>query len=249
MVKAFYPNKTLTFEPRQGRRFAIGDVHGCFKTLHYLVTEVIQLTQDDQLFLLGDYINRGPDSPGVLHFLIYLQQNGYQVFPLRGNHEQMLLDDWKDYQRLHSTQYQSHVKNWTLNNAFIDKNGQLMPELDKFLNNLPYYYELNDFYLVHAGFDFDLGVPHALEDFERMLWVRYFEPDYAIIQQKPILHGHTTRSIDEIQASVKDRTGAIPLDNGCYKSLREIYNPYYGSLCGLNLDSFELVVVENMDRS
>jgi serine/threonine protein phosphatase 1 len=250
MIKAFYPDKTLTFDPRKGRRFAIGDVHGCCQTLQHLVTQVIQLTKDDQLFLLGDYINRGPDSPGVLQFLIDLQANGYQVFPLRGNHEAMLLDDWEEYKRLHNTQYQEHVKNWTTNNPFIDKkNGRLIPQFDKFLNNLPYYYELEDFYLVHAGFDFELGVPNALEDFERMLWVRYFEPDYAVIQTKPVLHGHTTRSIDEIKESVKDRMGAIPLDNGCYKSLRAVYNPYYGSLCGLNLDTFELIVVENMDRS
>jgi predicted MPP superfamily phosphohydrolase len=78
--------------PQEGRRFAIGDIHGCNLTLQALVKEQLQLTKQDQLFLLGDYVNRGPDSMGVLNFIMGLQAEGYQVFALRGNHEQMLLD-------------------------------------------------------------------------------------------------------------------------------------------------------------
>lgn len=248
MIKAFFPNKTLTFNPRQERRFAIGDVHGCLQTLQKLITQTMKLTTDDQLFLLGDYINRGPDSAGVLDFIIDLQQNGYQVYPLRGNHEAMLLESWEDFKSLKHNKDKENFKDWVNDDKFVDENNQLVARFEKFLNNLPYYYELDNFYLVHAGFDFEFGVPNPLEDFERMLWIRFFVPDYGAIKNKPVLHGHTIRSIDEIRESVKDRTGTIPLDNGCYKGLQTITNPYYGSLCGLNLDTFELMVVENIDR-
>lgn len=248
MIKAFFPHKTDTLLPLAGRRFAIGDIHGCLATLRKLVLEIVQITPQDQLFLLGDYINRGPDSAGVLDFIINLQQSGYQVYPLRGNHEAMLLESWADFQSLKHTKSGKSFRDWVNDDALVTENHQLMPRFENFLNNLPYYYELDDFYLVHAGFDFEEGIPHGLADFERMLWVREFIPDYSILQQKPIVHGHVTCPLDEIKEAAKDRTGVIPLDNGCYKSLREIYNPDYGNLCGLNLDTFELIVVENIDQ-
>ena len=174
MIKAFFPDKMLTIDPRKGRRFAIADIHGCVQTLRKLVTEEIQLQPNDQLFLLGDYINRGPDSAGVLDFMINLQQNGYQVYPLRGNHEQMLLESWEDFKSLKHNKDKKKFKDWVNDNELVGENNQLASRFEKFLNNLPYYYELDDFYLVHAGFDFEFGVPNPLEDFERMLWDSFF---------------------------------------------------------------------------
>lgn len=78
------------------RRFAVGDVHGCSKTLRALVEEKICLTADDTLYLLGDYIDRGPDSKGVLDYLLGLWNSNYDIRPLRGNHEQLLLDSVSD---------------------------------------------------------------------------------------------------------------------------------------------------------
>jgi serine/threonine protein phosphatase 1 len=46
-------------------RYAIADIHGCCKTFHALI-EKLQLKESDDLYLLGDYIDRGPDSKGVL---------------------------------------------------------------------------------------------------------------------------------------------------------------------------------------
>lgn len=253
MIKAFYPDRVVTLSSTQaqnpsGRRFAISDIHGCLKTLEKMVWEVMKLTPDDQLFLLGDYINRGPSSAGVLDFIIDNQRLGYQIYPLRGNHEAMLLESWDDFCSLKHTKSNENFRDWVNDPKLVAENDQLAPRFIQFLNNLPYYYELNDFYLVHAGFDFELGVPNGLEDFERMIWVRFFVPDYTILKRKPIVHGHVTRSLDEIKEAIKDRIGAIPLDNGCYKSLRDIYNPYFGHLCGLNLDTYELMVVENIDQ-
>ncbi len=71
------------------RRFAIGDIHGCAKSLRTLI-ETIAPQSDDEVIFLGDYIDRGPDSRDVVEQIISLQQI-CNVVPLRGNHEIMFL--------------------------------------------------------------------------------------------------------------------------------------------------------------
>src|SRR5215218_1348691 len=77
-------------------RYAISDIHGCCKTFRYMVEEVLHLQASDQLFLLGDYIDRGPDSKGVIDFILELRAKGYRVETLMGNHEFMMLETWED---------------------------------------------------------------------------------------------------------------------------------------------------------
>ena len=74
------------------RLFAIGDIHGCFDTLEELVNNKIQLKKSDKLILLGDYIDRGDKSKEVVEYIIDLQKKGFNILPLMGNHEAMLLD-------------------------------------------------------------------------------------------------------------------------------------------------------------
>lgn len=71
------------------RIIAIGDVHGCSAALAALV-QAIDPTPLDTLVFLGDYIDRGPDSRGVVEQVIALEQRRIMV-PLLGNHEEMLL--------------------------------------------------------------------------------------------------------------------------------------------------------------
>jgi serine/threonine protein phosphatase 1 len=72
-----------------GRTIAIGDVHGCSMALAALI-DAIDPQPEDTLVALGDYIDRGPDSRGVLDQLIALRQR-CRLIPLLGNHEEMLL--------------------------------------------------------------------------------------------------------------------------------------------------------------
>jgi serine/threonine protein phosphatase 1 len=74
-----------------GRRFAATDIHGCLKTFRHLVEIELCLRTTDTLYLLGDYVNKGPNSAGVLDYIVQLQAAGFQVHCLRGNHEQELL--------------------------------------------------------------------------------------------------------------------------------------------------------------
>ena len=74
-----------------GRTIAIGDVHGCTDLLNCLL-ETLAVSDDDQVVFLGDYVDRGPDAPGVVERLIrFAGEHSGTVF-LRGNHDAMLLN-------------------------------------------------------------------------------------------------------------------------------------------------------------
>ncbi len=77
-----------TFMP--SRTFAIGDVHGCLSQLDALLTAIAP-TSADHLIFLGDLIDRGPDSAGVLRRVRALFKT-HHVTVIKGNHEQMMLD-------------------------------------------------------------------------------------------------------------------------------------------------------------
>jgi serine/threonine protein phosphatase 1 len=70
------------------RTLAIGDIHGCLRALDSLLQEV-DLQRDDRIVTLGDYIDRGPNSKGVLDRIIELQGRCF-LSPLRGNHDLMM---------------------------------------------------------------------------------------------------------------------------------------------------------------
>jgi serine/threonine protein phosphatase 1 len=223
--------------PSQGRRLAVADIHACFATLRALVEEKIRLQKQDQLFLLGDYINRGPNSIAVLDYLIDLQKEGYAIYPLRGNHEAMLMD---------SIRRNSEWAEIGVPSLFSKVRKKVEAYHIEFLHNLPYYYTSGDFYLVHAGFNFKASNP--FEDYESMLWVRDFTPDVQILNGRRIIHGHTIHYLSMIQSAINNQELVIPLDNGCYKGIQEkrLFE-VYGNLCALDLDSLELIIQSNVD--
>jgi serine/threonine protein phosphatase 1 len=80
------------------RTLAIGDVHGCSRALDALLGDV-QAQADDVLVFLGDYVDRGPDSFGVIERVLHLAKT-CKVIPLRGNHEVMMLESHCDDGRM-----------------------------------------------------------------------------------------------------------------------------------------------------
>ncbi|MBY0512714.1 MAG: serine/threonine protein phosphatase, partial [Gemmataceae bacterium] len=72
------------------RVLAIGDVHGCLEPLDALL-DWVRPGPDDTVVTLGDYVDRGPDTKGVLDRLIGLKREGLRLVCLRGNHELMML--------------------------------------------------------------------------------------------------------------------------------------------------------------
>jgi serine/threonine protein phosphatase 1 len=131
-----------------GRLIAVGDIHGCSAALDGLL-EAIQPTPDDTLVLLGDYVDRGPDSRGVVERLMRLEKQ-LKLVPLLGNHELMMLTAFTD----HSLAYfwlQSGGQ------ATLDSYGGMPTDVPQehldFLRRCVPYYENEQFFCVHANYD------------------------------------------------------------------------------------------------
>ena len=76
------------------RTLAIGDMHGCITALRTLV-DYAGIDESDRIVTLGDYVDRGPDTRGVLDWVIE-RFKAKQLIPLRGNHEVMMLESRRD---------------------------------------------------------------------------------------------------------------------------------------------------------
>ena len=230
--------------PTSGRRIAIGDIHGCLKTLQKLVWEQLRLDTQDQLFFLGDYIDRGPNGAGVVDFIMDLQANGYQVYPLRGNHEQMLLKAWELHQKENNPEsgsFMTAVRDKSMVNPAQDC---LIPRFEQWFNALPHYYESGEFYLVHAGFNFKRDDP--FNHTHSMMWTMFFSEKRYIAEKanyKTIIHGHLKTPLNDIIAAITKRAKVIPLDNGCYKN----EDKALGGLCALDFDNWKLYRQTNVD--
>ncbi|MBX2877584.1 MAG: serine/threonine protein phosphatase [Saprospiraceae bacterium] len=229
-----------------GRRFVIGDIHGCYKTLHVLLFDQLDLSRKDQLFLLGDYIDKGPRNKHVLDLILALQEEEFQVFPLKGNHEHFLLRDL-EYSTLPSNSHR--LGDLISSKDLLETYNRVNPKYIEFVKGLPLYYDLEDYILVHAGLNFSLENPFT--DTDSMMYIRGFEVDRAKIGDKILIHGHTPVTQQTIEDSVSNHleTGVINLDNGCVLKIRPSGRGLqgYGQLCALELNSMDLSWQENID--
>lgn len=228
-----------------GRRIAIGDIHGCAKTFQFLIENKIALKKEDQLFLLGDYIDKGKKSKEVLEYILELKQNGFSIFPLMGNHEYFIL---RDLAFCKNSNNQHQLKDIINSKDLLNSNGEIEHRFYNFIVNLPYFYELDQFILVHAGLDFEERFP--LDDTSSMIYIRDFNLDREKINNKILIHGHTPISLDEIKNQINShqQLGKINLDNGCvWKNHPQKQQMNFGHLCGLDLDEMKLYAIENMD--
>lgn len=236
-------NIGLYISPEGARnRWVIPDIHGCLGTFEALLQK-IDYKPEDQLFLLGDYIDRGPSSRGVLQKILELQQLGYSIFPLRGNHEEMLLEAYREYNPSMFARFLRYNK-WP---EYLEKEP-LSSYLIDFLESLPFFYNVGNALLVHAGFDF--RSPYPFFNTQAMLWLRDWNSKHIPLGSLPIIHGHTPRALSSIRESISEHSSKLPLDNGCVFAGRSQRNPRYegmGNLCAFNLGSRELRVQKNVD--
>lgn len=219
-----------------GNRWVISDIHGCINSLIALIKR-IELKKSDQLFFLGDYINKGPDSGGVIDYIIDLIEQGYQIFPLRGNHEENLLELEDHKKKLAHFVIEHHSQN------LLNKSGKIRKRYMAFLSKLPYYFDIGDFFIVHAGLNFKINKP--LDDLHAMLNIRDFPIDFNWLGDKTIVHGHNPKALSLIITAIATKSKVIPLDNGC------VYHgekPGMGNLLCLNLNDYSLVMQENVER-
>lgn len=228
------------------RKFAVSDIHGCRQSFEALLDK-IAFGQSDELYLLGDYIDRGPDSKGVIDFIWQLQNNGYQAHCLRGNHEELMLtafEDDEDYKMNH----------WLINGgvatiqSFVTDDGK--PDIPdayfKFAKQLEYYFEVDEYILVHAGLNFK--IPNPFTDEVSMLWIRdwYEHIDQKWLGDRIIVHGHTPIAKEEIENQVfkLNKMQALDIDAGCvYVGKR----PGMGNLCAFDLTERVLHFQKNVE--
>ena len=220
------------------RSFAISDIHGCAHTFDALLSNVIQLKKEDNLYLLGDYIDRGPRSKEVLDIIMRLQQKGYSVSALKGNHEEICLRSFDNSDALRG--WLINGGDATLKSFSVAVPHQIPKQYITFLEGLSYYKELEHYLLVHAGFNFKAADP--FEDKESMLWIRNFKVE----GQKIVVHGHTPTVRHEIEGSILNvaEDKKIDIDNGCVYVSK---GSEFGSLCCLQLDNLHLFFQENID--
>ena len=222
-------------------RYATTDLHGCLHTFRHLVEEELRLTRTDELYLLGDYVNKGPDSRGVLDYLMHLQATGYQVHCLRGNHDQALLDATKRRWRWDWLGPRGRLP--TLHSFGVTRMCDIPAHYLEWLAALPYEIELPDYVLVHAGYDFALPPAEMRQDHTTMLTTKKFVYDPSRLAGKRLLHGHVPTTTAKVRSRAGSRPGFLGLDTGCVYR----HNPELAHLTALNLDTWELTCVPNRE--
>ena len=224
-------------------KYVISDIHGCLKTFKKIL-KTVSFSKKDELYILGDLIDRGPDSKGVIDFIWQLQEEGFNVFCTRGNHDQMMLDAQQ------SLQWQ---RNWLMNGGWSTLesfNAATISDIPSkyfhFIDELPHYLEVDDYILVHAGFKFDM--PNPFEELHSMLWQRnwYELINYHWLRNRTIVHGHTPTSKENVNTLLQNlnKNQYLNIDAGCvHKGKR----PGLGWLACFELNSQQVVFVECED--
>jgi serine/threonine protein phosphatase 1 len=213
-----------------------------------LVTDKIKLQKEDTLFLLGDYIDRGPDSKGVLDYLLELQRESYMIRPIIGNHEYMLLlslEDEEEFEHWKKNGSKQTLMSFGIPEGKVEDQDCIheIPQLYiDYLSGLKYFEETDDFYFVHAGLAKGISTP--TEDMQTLLWTRKELYNRSILKSRILVHGHTPVSLVSIQDRIYGGEGKIlNLDGGCvYPQLDG-----FGYLVGMNLDTFELYYQKNIE--
>jgi serine/threonine protein phosphatase 1 len=221
------------------RKIVVSDIHGCHATFVELLKQ-FKLSTADQLFLLGDYIDRGPHSKQVFDTIFDLQTQGHQVHCLRGNHEELLL--WAAEGTSQDMEIFLRNGGDTTLNSFGVRHPADIPEvyLD-FMVGLPCWIESDEFIFVHAGLHFRHG-DDPLTNREKMLWIRnwYADIDYRWLGSRRIVHGHTPTPGLKIAEMYRhfDDLQVLNIDAGC------VYpHEGYGHLCGVDLTNREMIFV------
>lgn len=205
------------------RRIVIGDVHGHYQGLMELL-EVIAPTSDDQIYFLGDLIDRGPQSSQVVDFV---QHSNYSC--LLGNHEQMLLSILTNSDNLSSI-----MQAWLYSGGqatLASYQAATIPQdhLDWF-KTLPTYLDLGDVWLTHAGVDPVKTVEEQTAS--QLCWIRdeFHSIDQPYFPDKLIIVGHTiTFTLPGVTAGkVAQGQGWLDIDTGAY-------HPRSGWLTGFDI--------------
>ncbi|HEU4639131.1 MAG TPA: metallophosphoesterase family protein, partial [Candidatus Binatia bacterium] len=159
-------------------RYVIGDIHGCADETQRLI-DALPLARGDHLVFLGDYIDRGPDSRGVVSYLLSLQQHHGEIelVFLKGNHEDMLLS-YLGLSGRHGDMFLINGGKATLASYGLAADNlsarhalSVIPSSHlEFYQRLKNYHSMDSFLCVHAGIHPQKAL--AEQSDEELLWIR-----------------------------------------------------------------------------
>jgi serine/threonine protein phosphatase 1 len=212
---------------------AIGDIHGCAQSLDALLARIAPSSNDHLLFV-GDYIDRGPDSRGVIERLLELREDVPCTF-LRGNHEAMMIEYLDE----------GAFSLWRMNGgvstlqSYLRGDGSSEIHIPaahaEFIRDTKLYHETDEFFFVHAGLEPDRTIAETQNDPDEqvLLWERgHLEAD-EVAWEKPVVCGHTPHP------EPINREKLILIDTGCVYHMK----PGMGRLTAVRLPEREFVDV------
>ncbi len=221
------PGSSVAAVPNNHRIYAIGDIHGCTD----LLTEIYgKIAEDNRckapaeatIVHLGDYIDRGPDSRGVIDFLLSNPQPWLHKIWLKGNHEDHLMSFCAGEAARPSWFRAGAMSTFRSYGVAIDDppdapmqtkardvfRAALRGPHEEFLQNLPISYVAGDYFFVHAGVR--PGVPFERQTEADMVWIR--DPFLSSDEDfgKVVVHGHTITDKPVVRANrIGIDTGAV----------------------------------------
>ena len=136
------------------RTFVIADIHGCSESLVNLIAKIDPDPSKDRLIFLGDYVDRGPDSQGVIEEILSLRREFDKIITLKGNHEEVLLNFMagRDREFFLAIGGRETLLSYGCAEPFDYSCSLNIPESHQnFLYNLLPYWEDEEFIYVHAG--------------------------------------------------------------------------------------------------
>jgi len=184
------------------RIIVVGDIHGCLGKLEEMMKRLEPTPGRDQLVFLGDYIDRGENSRGVVEYLLGVREKYPDTIFLMGNHEKMFIDFLAGLEQalfIHNgggSTIRSYMGSME-NPRMVMHRGldavvleQMVPTGHRtFLRDLRLYFETPDFIMVHAGLR--NGIPLEKQTGDDLVWIReefiYSELDFG----KRVIFGHT----------------------------------------------------------
>ena len=171
--------------------YVIADIHGQLQSLNLILKRILPLREQDELIFLGDYIDRGPDSAGVINRLIELKTLfDNQITFIRGNHEDLLLKSmnvypWGELLNPYGTWMQNGgiqcAESYAIKNKIDPKQVYSMNQfriqeiifkdhIDFIIDETKFYYETEDYIFCHAGIDPLVATTH--QDTHTLMWDR-----------------------------------------------------------------------------
>ena len=190
------------------RLIAVGDIHGCLAALDALL-DVVEPRPEDTLVMLGDYIDRGPDSCGVLERLIELADRCTLV-PLLGNHEEMMLATLDNAAPV--GWWRTHGGGETLR-SYDDRSDSrgLLERHTAWLRDCPAWHEADDWFFTHANYVAD--EPLASQPAEALRWesLAMHFPSRHLSGKRAVV-GHTAQRSGEVLWADQ----LVCIDTHCY---------------------------------